>query len=69
MTITNSVITSNKAKGGSGGFFYMPVTSLDSTIVISSTTFGANLALNDGGIFYIAGAATAKKILKMSNLV
>lgn len=68
LTITNGIITTNKAKGGSGGFFYMPVTSLDSTVNIATSTFSANSALNDGGIFYIGGASTALKTLKMINI-
>jgi len=68
LTITNGIINTNKAKGGSGGFFYMPVTSLDSTVNIATSTFSANSALNDGGIFYIGGASTALKTLKMINI-
>ncbi len=46
----------------------MPVTSLDSKVVIDTSTFTSNLALTDGGIFYMAGASTALKTLKMTNL-
>lgn len=27
------------------------------------------MAYNDGGIFYLAGTSTAKKVLKMTNLI
>jgi hypothetical protein len=67
--ITNGIINTNKAKGGSGGFLYMPPTSLDSSIIIDASTFISNLALTDGGIFYMAGAPTALKSLKLTNLV
>jgi len=68
LTITNGIINTNRAKGGSGGFFYMPVTSLDSTVIIETSTLSSNVALNDGGIFYIGGASTALKTLKMTNI-
>jgi hypothetical protein len=48
----------------------MPSTSLDSTVVITSSTLTSNQALTDGGIFYIGGVLlNAKKTLKMLNLV
>lgn len=67
--IINSQINSNQAKGGSGGFFYMPITSLDSTVTVDNCGIASNKALIDGGVFYIGGAATSSKILKMTNLV
>jgi hypothetical protein len=41
----------------------MPMTSLDSTVIVDTSTLTLNLALNDGGIFYMAGASTALKTL------
>ena len=66
--ITNGVINSNKSKAGHGGVMYMPVTSLSSDVIIDSSELTANLASVDGGVFYMAGAPTAIKFLKLTNL-
>ena len=66
--ITKTLINSNKAKAGNGGFMYMPVTSLSSDVIIDSSELTSNSASVDGGVFYMAGAPTAIKFLKLTSL-
>jgi hypothetical protein len=63
ITVTSCIINTNYAKGGHGGFAYIPLTSTTSLVTVTSTTITSSDALNNGGLFYIGGLD--HKILKL----